>query len=62
MAGNFPKLGLVHFDVYAKFGEILSSHSQDIERKRIVHGKTERQSDGIQYNPFFQTGAITTIC
>ena len=41
MLGNNPKLCLVNIDVYAKFGEILSSHSQDIERKRIVHGKTE---------------------
>ena len=41
MAGNNPKLDLVNVDVYAKFSEILSSHSQDIERKRIVHGKTE---------------------
>ena len=45
--GNNSKLGLVNVDVYAKFGEIRSSHSQDIERKRIVHGKTERQNDGI---------------
>ena len=45
--GNNPKLGLVNVDVYTKFGQILSSHSQDIERKQIVHGKTERQNDGI---------------
>ena len=41
MTGNNPKLGLVDVDVHTKFGQILSSHSQDIERKRIVHRKTE---------------------
>ena len=41
MTGNNPKLDLVNVDVHTKFGQILSSHSQDIERKRIVHGKTE---------------------
>ena len=41
MKGNNPKLDLVNVDVHTKFGQILSSHSQDIERKRIVHGKTE---------------------
>ena len=34
MMGNNPKLDLVNVDVYTKFGLILSSHSQDIERKR----------------------------
>ena len=41
MTGNNPKIDLVNVDVHTKFGQILSSHSQDIERKRIVHGKTE---------------------
>ena len=41
MTGNNPKLDLVNVDVHTKFGQILSSHSQDIEWKRIVHGKTE---------------------
>ena len=41
MKGNNPKLGLVNVDVYRKFGQILSIRSQDIERKQIVHGKTE---------------------
>ena len=41
MKGNNPKLDIVNVDVHTKFGQILSSHSQDIERKRIVHGKTE---------------------
>ena len=41
MTGNDHKLDLVNVDVHTKFGQILSSHSQDIERKRIVHGKTE---------------------
>ena len=44
MGGNNPKLGLVDVDVHTKFGQILSSHSQDIERKRIF---TERQNDGV---------------
>ena len=34
MTGNNPKLDLVDVDVHTKFGQILSSHSQDIERKR----------------------------
>ena len=34
MTGNYPKLDLVSVDVHTKFGQILSSHSQDIERKR----------------------------
>ena len=33
MTGNNPKLDLVNVDVHVKFGQILSSHSQDIERK-----------------------------
>ena len=41
MTGNNPKLDLVNVDVHTKFGQILSSHSQDIERKQIVHGMTE---------------------
>ena len=65
MMGNNPKLGLVDVDVHTKFGQILSSHSQDIEGKRIVHGMTERQNDGITEGqgessiaPLFQSGAI----
>ena len=34
MTGNNPKLGIVDVDVHTKFGQILSIHSQDIERKR----------------------------
>ena len=34
MTGNYPKLDLVAVDVHTKFGQILSSHSQDIEQKR----------------------------
>ena len=34
MTGNNPKLDLVNDDVHTKFGQILSIHSQDIERKR----------------------------
>ena len=34
LTGNNPKLGLVDVDVHTKFGQILSIHSQDIERKR----------------------------
>ena len=54
MTGNNPKLDLVNVDVHTKFGQILSSHSQDIERKRNVHGKTESRIYGItegQLNP-----------
>ena len=34
MTGNNPKLDLVNVDVHTKYGQILSIHSQDIERKR----------------------------
>ena len=34
MLGNNPKLDLVNVDVHAKFGLILSIHSQDIERSQ----------------------------
>ena len=33
ITGNNPKLDLVNVDVHTKFGQILSSHSQDNERK-----------------------------
>ena len=46
MTGNNPRLGLVNVNVYAKFGQILSSHSQDNERKQNV-GRTEGQNNGI---------------
>ena len=45
--GNNPKLDLVNVDVHTKFGLILSSHSQDIERKQNVHGMTEPRKDGM---------------
>ena len=32
MTGNNPKLDLVNVDMHTKFGQILSFHSQDIER------------------------------
>ena len=47
MMDDNPKLDLVNVDVYTKFGRILSSHSQDIERKQNVHGMTEPWNDGI---------------
>ena len=34
LTGNNPKLDLVNVDVHKNFGQILSIHSQDIERKR----------------------------
>ena len=34
MTGNNPKLDLVNVDMHTKFGQILSIHSQDVERKR----------------------------
>ena len=34
MTGNNPKLDVVNVDVNTKFGQILSIHSQDIERKQ----------------------------
>ena len=46
MTGNNPKLDLVNVDVHTKFGQILSSHSQDIEGKQNVHGRTESRNHG----------------
>ena len=46
MTGNNPRLGLVNVNVYAKSGQILSSHSQDNERKQNV-GRTEGHNNGI---------------
>ena len=34
MMRNNPKLDLVNINAYIKFGEYMSSSSQDIERKR----------------------------
>ena len=34
MTGNNPKLDLVNVDMHTKFGQILSFHSQAIERKQ----------------------------
>ena len=45
MTGYNPKLGLVNVNVYAKFGQILSRHSQDNERKQNV-GRTEGRNNG----------------
>ena len=36
MTGNNPKLDLVNVIVHIKFGQILSTGSQDIERKQIM--------------------------
>ena len=46
MTGYNPKLGLVNVNVYAKFSQILSRHSQDNERKQNV-GRTEGRNNGI---------------
>ena len=45
MTGYNPKLGLVSVNVYAKFGQILSRHSQDNERKQNVE-RTEGRNNG----------------
>ena len=34
MTGNNPQLDLVNVNMHTKFGQILSIHFQDIERKR----------------------------
>ena len=47
MTGNNPKLGLVNVDVHTKFGQILSTGSQDIEQKPNVHGITKRRNDRV---------------
>ena len=67
MTGNNPKLDLVNVGVHTKFGQILASHSQDIERKPNVHGRTESRIYGITEGqaessiaPLFQSGAINT--
>ena len=48
MTGNNPKLDLVNVDVHTKFGQILSSHSQDNEWKQKCRkdGRTEGQNNG----------------
>ena len=46
MMGNNPKLDLVNVDVPTNFGQILSIHSQYIERKQNVNGITESRNDG----------------
>ena len=67
MTGNNPRLGLVNVNVYAKFGKILSSHSQDNERKQNV-GRKEGQNNGTTCTegqgessiaPLFQSGATS---
>ena len=34
MMGNNPKLDLINVDVHTKYGQIMSIHSQDIERRQ----------------------------
>ena len=48
MTANNPKLDLVNVDVHTKFGQILSSHSQDNEWKQKCRkdGRTEGQNNG----------------
>ena len=36
MTGDIPKLDLVNVNVHTKFGQILSIHSRDTERKQIL--------------------------
>ena len=50
MTGNNPKLDLVNVDVHTKFGQILSSHSQDNnewKQKCRKDGRTEGRNNGI---------------
>ena len=55
MTGNNPKLDLVNVDVHTKFGQILSCHSQDNERKqkcrkdRKTEGRKDRITEGQNY-------------
>ena len=48
MTGNIPELDLVNVDVHTKFGQILSSHSQDNEWKQKCRkdGRTEGRNNG----------------
>ena len=49
MTGNNPKLDLVNVDVHTKFGQILSSHSQDSgwKQKCRKDGRTEGRNNRI---------------
>ena len=58
MTENNPKLGLVDVDVHTQFGQIMSIHSPDIERKRnsdVNQGPKLHQNlaknDGLQSQP-----------
>ena len=44
MTGNNRKLDLVNVDAHTKFGQILSIHSQDIERNEILMSIKGRNS------------------
>ena len=55
--GNNPKLRLVNVDVHTKFGQILSTSSQDIERKSYSYRTTVGQGES-SIAPLFQSGAI----
>ena len=44
LTGNNPKLDLVNNDMHTKFGQILSIHSQDIERNKILMSIKGRNS------------------
>ena len=57
MEGNNPKVGLVSIDACAKFYEILSIGTQDIERKHKKENIAEWRTTQIQYSPrFFKAG------
>ena len=46
MTGNNPKLDLVNVDVHTKFGQILSSHSQDNEMEtNMSEGRKDRRTE-----------------
>ena len=48
ITGNNPKLDLVNVDVHTKFGQILSSHSQDEWKQKCrKDGRTEGRNNGI---------------
>ena len=45
MTGKNPKLDLVNVDVHTKFGQILSSHSQDNEWKQKSEGRKDGRTE-----------------
>ena len=71
MTGNNPNIDPVNINAYIKFGEILSSRSQDIERERnfdVNQGPQPKMTgnnpskDLYNMNACIEFGKILSIC